>query len=240
MVDALHRATVDERTGVPRDVLLAALSFSTGVYEAAVFLTFGKVFTAVQSGNLLFLGLGAAGTRPPNGPEPSSVIASLVAFAVGAIVSMAILRKGEDEPTVTSAWSVQVTAVLGIGLLAQVAFAVGWVTAADPADRIGVLVAIGSFAMALQMNAVRTLAVPAISTTAFTATYLVFAGLVVTPGATAADARRIGAVIAALIVGAFVGAQLLEHQESVTPVVPLLVNAAVLAVVVGWRRREHG
>ena len=44
-----------------RDWLLAGLSFATGVYEAIVFLTFGKVFTAAQTGNLVLLGIGVAG-----------------------------------------------------------------------------------------------------------------------------------------------------------------------------------
>jgi uncharacterized membrane protein YoaK (UPF0700 family) len=222
-----------------RDLLLAALSFSTGVYEAAAFLTFGKVFTAFQTGNLLFLGLGAAGTRPPAGPPPATVIASLVAFGVGGLVSMAVLREGEDGPVVTSAWSSRMTVVLGIGLLAQLLFAVVWVSASSPTHRIGVLVSLGAFAMALQMNAVRTLAVPAISTTAFTATYIALAGLVVAPGASAATARRLAAVLVAIILGAFVGTLLLDHRESATPVVPLVVNAAVLVAVVAWRGREQ-
>jgi uncharacterized membrane protein YoaK (UPF0700 family) len=38
-----------------RDWLLVALSFSSGIYEAIYFLSFGKVFTAFQTGNLVFL-----------------------------------------------------------------------------------------------------------------------------------------------------------------------------------------
>jgi uncharacterized membrane protein YoaK (UPF0700 family) len=53
-----------------RDRLLVALAFSSGIFEAICFLSFGKVFTAFQTGNLVFLGLGVAGTRPPFGPDP--------------------------------------------------------------------------------------------------------------------------------------------------------------------------
>jgi hypothetical protein len=56
-----------------RDWLLVALAFSAGAYEAICFLSFGKVFTGVQTGNLVFLGFIAAGTRPPVGPHPSHV-----------------------------------------------------------------------------------------------------------------------------------------------------------------------
>jgi uncharacterized membrane protein YoaK (UPF0700 family) len=46
-----------------RDWLLVALAFSAGAYEAICFLSFGKVFTGVQTGNLMFLGFILAGTR---------------------------------------------------------------------------------------------------------------------------------------------------------------------------------
>jgi uncharacterized membrane protein YoaK (UPF0700 family) len=67
-----------------RDWLLVGLSFATGIYEAIVFLSFGKVFTAAQTGNLVLLGIGLAGTRQPAGPNPVTVVISLAAFAAGA------------------------------------------------------------------------------------------------------------------------------------------------------------
>jgi uncharacterized membrane protein YoaK (UPF0700 family) len=231
---------VSGRAVALRDVLLAALSFSTGLYDAAAFLTFGKVFAAFQTGNLIFVGLGVAGTRPPAGPHLATVVTSLVAFAVGGAVSMAILRDREQGPVVTTAWSTRVTTALGVSLFAQVVFAAVWVGASTPTHRIGVLVALAAFAMAVQMNAVRALAVPGISTTAFTATFIMLAGLVVTPAASAAAARRLAATLVALVVGAVVGALLVEHYPSATPVVPLLVNAAVLATVGRWRGRLYG
>jgi uncharacterized membrane protein YoaK (UPF0700 family) len=54
-----------------RDWLLAGLSFSAGMYEAICFLALGKVFAGFQTGNLVFLGFGAAGTRAPAGPTRS-------------------------------------------------------------------------------------------------------------------------------------------------------------------------
>jgi uncharacterized membrane protein YoaK (UPF0700 family) len=67
-----------------RDWLLVGLSLATGMYEAICFLTFGKVFTAAQTGNLVLLGIGVAGTHQPAGPNAVTVIISLAAFAVGA------------------------------------------------------------------------------------------------------------------------------------------------------------
>jgi uncharacterized membrane protein YoaK (UPF0700 family) len=245
MVDTQsHRIAVNGRVAgravALRDVLLAVLSFSTGIYEAAAFLTFGKVFTAFQTGNLIFLGLGVAGTRPPAGPDPATVVTSLVAFAVGGAVSTAILRQREEGPAVTAAWSTRVTTALGVSLFAQVVFAAVWVGASNPSHRIGVLIALGAFAMAVQMNAVRSLAVPGISTTAFTATFILLAGLVVAHAGSAAAARRLAGALVALVGGALVGALLVGHYRSATPVVPLFVNAAVLATVSRWRGRLYG
>lgn len=74
-----------------------ALSFSTGAYEAISFLTFGKVFTAFQTGNIMFLGLGVAGTRPPAGPNPVTVVISLAAFAAGAALAMLVLKAFDGD-----------------------------------------------------------------------------------------------------------------------------------------------
>ena len=72
-----------------RDWLFAGLSFATGMYEAICFLTFGKVFTAAQTGNLVLLGIGVDGTRQPAGPNPVTVVISLAAFAAGAALAHA-------------------------------------------------------------------------------------------------------------------------------------------------------
>ena len=76
-----------------RDWLLVGLSLATGMYEAICFLTFGKVFTAAQTGNLVLLGIGVAGTHQPAGPNAVTVIISLAAFAVGAALRCRSARR---------------------------------------------------------------------------------------------------------------------------------------------------
>src|SRR5260370_4385374 len=83
-----------------RDWLLVALSFSTGIYEAISFLTFGKVFTAFQTGNIVLLGVGIAGTGPPAGPNAVTAVVSLAAFAAGAVVAMRILPRVDGNEAV--------------------------------------------------------------------------------------------------------------------------------------------
>jgi uncharacterized membrane protein YoaK (UPF0700 family) len=218
-----------------RDWLLAGLSFATGVYEAICFLTFGKVFTAAQTGNLVLLGIGVAGTHEPAGPNPVTVVISLAAFAVGVALAIPILRAfGGDRETadnqVVQAWPRRVTIALAIALILQIGFLVVWITAASPASLAYILMALSALALGLQANAIRSLHVPSISTTAFTATYIdLFSGLV-TWSLTAYSARRLVASIVGMAAGAFLGDVMLRHAHPYAPVVPTVVTAVVIAI----------
>src|ERR1700728_1676305 len=122
-----------------RDWLLVGLSLATGIYEAIVFLTFGKVFTAAQTGNLVLLGIGVAGTKEPAGPNPVTVVISLAAFAVGVALVIPFLKefrgdRATADNQVFHPWPRRVSIALAIALILQVAFLVVWVTAASPAS----------------------------------------------------------------------------------------------------------
>jgi uncharacterized membrane protein YoaK (UPF0700 family) len=148
-----------------------ALSFSTGTYKAICLLTFGKVFTAAQTGNLVLLGIGVAGTRQPAGPNVVTVLISLAAFAAGAAA-----------------------------------------------------------AMGLQMNAIRSLHVPGVSTTAFTATFISLASGLAIWSLTASSTRRLTATMISLAAGAFLGDWMLSHAHPYAPAVPVIVMAVVIAI----------
>ena len=105
-----------------RDWLLVGLSFATGIYEAICFLTFGKVFTAAQTGNLVLFGIGVEGTRQPAGPNPVTVVISLAAFAAGAALATPVLKafdgdKETADDKVFQAWPRRVTVALAIALI---------------------------------------------------------------------------------------------------------------------------
>jgi uncharacterized membrane protein YoaK (UPF0700 family) len=229
---AVH-ATPAERA--LRDWLLAGLSFATGIYEAICFLTFGKVFTAAQTGNLVLLGIGVAGTHEPAGPNPVTVVISLAAFAVGVAVAIPILRAfGGDQETednkVFHVWPRRVTIALAIALILQVGFLAVWITAASPASLAYILMALSALAMGLQMNAIRSLHVPGISTTAFTATFVgLITGLAIW-SLTAHSARRLTATIVGMAAGAFLGDWMLSHAHPYAPVVPAAITAVVIAI----------
>jgi uncharacterized membrane protein YoaK (UPF0700 family) len=218
-----------------RDWLLVALSFSTGIYEAISFLTFGKIFMGFQTGNIVLLGVGIAGTGPPAGPDAVTAVVSLAAFAVGAMVAMRILPAfdgneavGDDD--VFQVWERPVSIALGVALVLQAGFLAGWLTTSSPAHLAYLLVALGAFAMGLQMNAIRALQVPGISTTAFTATYIAFASGIATWSLTEHAVRRLGGTIVAMVGGAFLGDWMLSHAHACAPVVPVIVTAAVIVV----------
>jgi uncharacterized membrane protein YoaK (UPF0700 family) len=218
-----------------RDWLFVGLSFATGMYEAICFLTFGKVFTAAQTGNLVLLGIGVAGTRQPAGPNPVTVVIALSAFAAGAVLAPPILKtfRGDQETAdnkVFHAWPRRVSIALVIVLILQVGFLAVWITAASPASLAYVLMALSALAMGLQANTIRTLNVPGINTTAFTATFIgLFSGLV-TWSLTAHSTVRLAATMVGMAAGACLGDWMLGHAHRYAPVVPAAVTAVVIAI----------
>jgi uncharacterized membrane protein YoaK (UPF0700 family) len=217
-----------------RDWLLVGLSFSAGMYEAICFLALGKVFAGFQTGNLVFLGFGVAGTRPPHGPNWVTVVISLAAFAAGVALAIPILKaSGNDHETehhVFQAWPRPVSIALAIALIPEAAFFGVWITAAAPASLVYILIALAAFAMGLQANAIRSLHVPGISTTAFTATYVDLASGLATWALTAPTARRLTANVVSVAAGGFLGDWMLSHAHPYVPLVPAAVTAAVIAI----------
>jgi uncharacterized membrane protein YoaK (UPF0700 family) len=228
-----------------RDWLLAGLSFAAGMYEAICFLAFGRVFAGFQTGNLVFLGFGVAGSRPPAGPDPVTVIISIAAFAAGAALAMPIVRAfGDDdqapapqatapraaEPDARPVWPRRVSVTLAVALVPEAAFFGVWAAAASPGRLAYLLIALAAFAMGLQINAVRSLHVPSISTTAFTATFVGLVSGLATWSLTAPSARRLTATMVSVAAGGFLGDWMLSHAHQYAPVVPAAVTAVVVAI----------
>jgi uncharacterized membrane protein YoaK (UPF0700 family) len=217
-----------------RDWLLAGLSFSAGMYEAICFLALGKVFAGFQTGNLVFLGFGVAGTRAPAGPNSVTVVISLAAFAAGVALAMPILKGSgggqQTEHKVFQAWPRPVSIALALAFILQAAFFAVWIAAASPASLAYLLIALAAFAMGLQAYAIRSLNVPGISTTAFTATYVDLVSGVAGWALTAPSARRLTATVVGVAAGGFLGDWMLRHAYSYAPLVPAAVTAVVIAI----------
>jgi uncharacterized membrane protein YoaK (UPF0700 family) len=221
-----------------RDWLLVALAFSAGAYEAICFLSFGKVFTSVQTGNLVFLGFIAAGTRPPVGPHPVTVVVSILAFAAGAALAMPILRSfsGDTEikdSEIIQVWPPRTSFALGVALAVQIGFLAVWmaeVTDPPSADVSDILIGLSAFAMGVQMNAIRMLHVPGVSTTAATATFIGLVSGLVSRSLKAREAVRLAAVLLCMAAGALLGDWMLSHAHSYAPLPSVLVNAIVIVI----------
>ncbi|MDX6353105.1 MAG: hypothetical protein QOF98_8, partial [Streptomyces sp.] len=160
-----------------RDRLLIGLAFASGSFEAICFLSFGKIFSAFQTGNVVLLGVGLAGTRPPFGPDWVRVVISLVSFAAGAALATRMLARfdGDEEvedADITVAWPRRVSIVLSVVLVLQVAFLVVWMATSPSSGVSNTLMALNALGMGAQMNAIRSMHVPGVSTTAATATFI--------------------------------------------------------------------
>ena len=217
-----------------RDWLLVALAFATGIYEGICFLTFGKVFSAAQTGNIVLIGIGAR-THPPAGPNEVTVAIALASWFAGAALAMPILKtfygdRVMGDHNVFPVWPRRVSIVLAIALILQAGFLALWATAASPATLAYPLMAMSAFAMGLQMNAIRALHVPGISITAMTATFADLASGIGKWSLTPPAVRRLAGTPVAIVAGAFFGDWMLGHAHRYAPVVPMIVMAVVISV----------
>jgi uncharacterized membrane protein YoaK (UPF0700 family) len=205
-----------------RDTLLNALTVSSGAIDAISFIALGKVFTAFMTGNIAFLGLRVAGNTAP---DLISILASMIAFAFGAYVSTRIVRCAEAP-----VWSEKVTGALGLSLIAQALFLGIWfaVGGQPSLHTMPYLLGFWAFAMGVQSAAVRSLHVDGVFTTAATATFIFLAGDLSNWAATSAERRRLTGVLLSLLIGASVGGLLLIHAHIYAPLLPFVINIAVV------------
>jgi uncharacterized membrane protein YoaK (UPF0700 family) len=215
-----------------REVLLVALTTSAGAVDAISYLALGKLFSAFQTGNIVFLGFKLAGAA---GPSTLRVIAALAGFALGAFLGARIVA-----PTAVggAVWPQRVTVALAAGAVAQAVFCIVWLAVdGRPSSGAGdALIAISAVAMGLQTASVFSLGLRAIFTTAATATWTALMGDLTSWSRTRGERHRLAAILVALIGGAVVGTLLLDHARAWAALFPLIMTVAVVAVAA---RRLH-
>jgi uncharacterized membrane protein YoaK (UPF0700 family) len=209
-----------------RDVLLVALTFSTGAIDAISFLVLGKVFSAFMTGNIVFLGFEVGGAP---GPSTWRTVASVAAFAVGAFLGTRVVAPTAGAHAV---WPRRVTAALAAGAVAQVVFLVVWVAVGGRPSNgsANALIAISALAMGLQTAAVFSLGVRAVFSTAATATWTALMGDLATWSQTRDERHRLASILVALFAGAVAGAVLVVDARAWAAVLPLAISASVVAV----------
>src|SRR5437588_7029077 len=217
-----------------RDLLLSALTVSSGAVDAISFLALGKVFSAFMTGNIAFLGFRVAGAP---GPGAVAVLASMAGFAGGVYVSARIVQRSDRSEV----WPRQVTVALALSLIAHAAFVLVWfATNGQPSTDVShVLLGMWGLAMGMQSSAVRTLHVEGVYTTAATATIIFLVGDLTNWSATVSERRRLESVLLSLFVGATAGSLLLVRVHNYAPVLPFVITAAaVVSAATAFRNRD--
>ena len=208
-----------------RDLLLNALTVSSGAVDAISFLALGKVFSAFMTGNIAFFGLRIAGAaRAPGGV---AIFVSMAAFAVGVYLSTRIVKASETS----GVWSQRVTVALGVSLIPHAVFLAVWFASnGQPSiDVAHELLALWALAMGMQSAAVRTLHVDGVFTTAATATIIFLVGHITNWSATVVERHRLAGVLVSLLVGATAGGLLLVHAHIYAPVLPFVITVLAVA-----------
>ena len=208
----------------PLPPLLLMLTVVTGLVDAASFLNLGHVFVANMTGNVVFLGFAIAGA------SGLSIAASLVALG-------AFLVGGTAGGRIANRLPVHRGKLLRAGLAIQLAaVGVALVVAATGGDptasaRRYALIALLAFAMGIQNATVRRLAVPELTTTVLTMTLTGVASDSVLAGGKGSRIGRRSLAVAAMFVGALIGALLALKIDTAATLAAATGLLAVTAVV---------
>ncbi len=201
--------------------MMIALTFVTGVVDAASYLKFGHVFVANMTGNVVFLGFALAGAQ---GLSSITSLVALGSFLLGALAGGYLgARTADHRGQLLRAATVMQLALIALALI--VALAVG--EPLHSASRYALLVPM-ALAMGVQNAAAQRLAVPELTTTVLTRTLTGLAseaGLVGGPGS---KFGRRAVAVAAMLLGALTGALLVLD---VAIAAALALAGAIVALV---------
>ena len=218
-----------------RDLLLNALTFSSGAIDAISFIALGKVFTAFMTGNIAFFGLRIAGA---GGPGCVAILVSIAAFSVGVYFGTRVVKPTGLKST--GVWPHRVTNALALSLLGHGSFLVVWFAfRGQPShDAAHVLLGLWAVAMGMRSAAVRSLHVEGAYTTAATATFISVMGDFVNCSESAEERWRLWGVLIFLVLGALAGGLLLVHARIYAPVLSFVVTIlVVITAAIAFRNR---
>ena len=210
--------------------LLVALTVVTGLVDSFSYLVLGHVFVANQTGNVVFFAFALAGVR---GFSVTASVAAIGCFALGAVITGRIGRSlaGRRELLLG------VTAGIQAVIVAETVTMTALTSVPFPVGVRYALITTLSVTMGAQNATARKLAVPDLTTTVLTLTITGIAADSPIAGATGAHAARRTISVAAMFVGALVGAALVVRVHLVYPLVIALVILAVVAIsAVTWAR----
>jgi uncharacterized membrane protein YoaK (UPF0700 family) len=205
----------------PLPPLLIAMTLVTGLVDAVSYLTLGHVFVANMTGNVVFLGFAVAGAH---GFSIAASLVALVFFGVGSVIGGRIVaryghHRGRHLAIATAAQSVFLAAAVLLALWSS--------NTPQHAFRYGLIIVL-SVATGIQNSSIRKLAVPDLTTTVLTMTVTGLGADSALGGGKGSKSGRRLVAVAAMFLGALVGALLVLH---VGIVVPLVIAFVVIAAV---------
>jgi uncharacterized membrane protein YoaK (UPF0700 family) len=201
---------------------LLGMTAVTGLVDAVSFLSLGHVFTANMTGNVVFLGFATAHV---SGRSIARSLTALLAFLVGAILGGRIMARSSADSQIRFAAQ---ASLLGVAFL----FAASLCLIGYRGDLLEhsflpfALIALTAVAMGTRNAAVRKLAIPDLTTTVLTLTITgIGADSSLANGNNPRLARRVAAV-AALFLGAALGAVVIHYSISAALWLATAVSAA--------------
>ena len=206
--------------------LLLILTAVSGVVDAVSFLALGHVFVANMTGNIVFVGFAAAGSRDVSLPAS---LEAIVFFIVGGLAAGRLARFAGPVNTdlVRAAVAVEF-------LLVAAAAGLSFALPGGGAFRYG-LIAPLALALGVQNATARRIAVPDLTTTVLTMT---LSGIAADSRLAGGTGKRFGwrlLAVGAMLAGALAGALLVLH---VAVFAGLLLAALVLGVVAAAAHRR--
>ena len=211
----------DERAEAVLVRTMLALTFSTGIVDAAGYLALHHVFVANMTGNVVLLALGSV---DPGELSPARSLLALAGFMVGAAIGGRVLRGSETTRSCppVGGWLLVVVAVILLALT-------GVTLLPNPSTALlDATTAVFAGAMGLQAAVARRLGVAEVTTVVITSTITALASANPLTGGDpkALTVRRLSVVILMLL-GALTGALLVKVDLSA----PIAVAAAIIAIV---------
>ena len=207
--------------------VLFGLTVVTGIVDAVSYLALGRVFVANMTGNVVFLGFAAGGAAELS---VTAALAAIGSFLLGALAGGRLgSNTGQHRGRFLALSTYAEFAAVGAAFVVSLAsFQVGDGISAHA------LVVLLAFAMGLQNATARRLGVPDLTTTVLTLTVTGLAADSRLAGGTHPNTGRRLAAIAAMFVGAFVGA-VLVFRVSVSAALAVAVVLLLLNAVAGYR-----
>jgi len=181
----------------------------TGLVDAVSFLSLGHVFTANMTGNIVFL---AFATAHVSGLSIARSLTALLAFLVGAILGGWVIARGSADSQIRFAAQ---AFLLEVAFLFAASFCgIGYRGDLEDSFQPFALIALTALAMGTRNAAVRKLAIPDLTTTVLTLTITgIGADSSLANGNNPRLARRV-ASIAAMFLGAALGAVVIHYSIS--------------------------